>query len=64
MHFFGTSKNPCNSKFVQLLLLENRLRAGSSKTCEAQGFHYINRWTKLETVFVAGGLTVPSHSGL
>ena len=39
--FFGTTKNPCSSKFVQVELL-NRVRERSSKNCAAEGFHYIN----------------------
>ena len=39
--FFGERKNPCSSKFVQLLLL-NRVKARWSENCAAQGFHFIN----------------------
>ena len=56
--FFRTRKNPCSSKFVQLLLL-NKVRARSSKKCRSRfSLHksvYLKLfWTQLETVHLQG----------
>ena len=39
--FFGTKKNMCGSKFVQLELF-NKAKARTSKNRAAKSFHYIN----------------------